>query len=292
MLNDSRQNISEIQDHTIRTLYAYLGIFDILILCVTSIFAVTTWILIPKWRCYRNYIFLNLIISFAWVASNPLIKRRLLKNELSDMNIWAYTVFASFDLFALTSFEAWIFLAALVFYMDLVTIFEKKIFRKIFKSNLFAFVFPFVNSVIFFLIIAWYRNERDVDFLFINYICNKYKMIVCLVFVFAHLFIYIQVLRSILKLKDERRLKIQVSLIIFSVSGLFIITCLLFCYVQDHGGTVLTFTHLAIKVSLTAQTIAFGFIFTFGLKSNRALWKEYWRKLNATALLGADRRPI
>lgn len=142
--NFSWDNASEEEDLSDFINFMVLVVFFLCYLFATSlfslftlIFCVVTWILIPKWRTFRNYVYANVIFCYA-MSSCLFYGLFFLEME----NYESETVLFIFVFYFVNASSCWLFIGSLLIYMDIVVVFQRNVTRKMLKANGFCWGVP------------------------------------------------------------------------------------------------------------------------------------------------------
>lgn len=252
-------NYSDIDEDSVpkEVIYVLLFYFTLIFFAsvlslVTCVVAFVSWIMIPKWRTFKNYVFLNLILSYT--ASYTFLVAEALNETSYVMNYF------------LCSFSCWLFIASIVSYMDIVKVFSSNVTRRKLKCTLFAWGVPLPNTLLNVVEQECY-SFSDV----VKSGDNNYYFI--LILLLCNFFIYIKVFYSLFRVARFRSRarymqKVQVATFTFFMSGSMILPPLV---LSEFGMTF--YTSLIVGVMPFVQTIALSTCFLM-LKSNRMMWSE------------------
>lgn len=221
---------------------------------VTCVFALISWIMIPKWRTFKNYVFVNLILSYT-------LSYTFFFTKIFDItNDYVYIF--------VCSFSCWLFIGSIVFYMDIVKVFSVEVTRKKIKSTIFAWGAPLLNYLL---------NVIDKELFRISemFSSNKNSFYFVLLMLFCNFLIYLRVLYSLFRVSGLRstsrtriKQKVQVATFTFLMSGSMTLPALL---VEEFGVTL--YSAIVSGTIPFIQTIAISTCFLM-LKSNRTMWRE------------------
>ncbi|CAH1643951.1 unnamed protein product [Spodoptera littoralis] len=110
---------------------------------ITFIIGVVSWILIKKFRHFRNYIFLSIIFNnIVNLLMTDLIKM-IKKSDRLEINMTGGVLFLYFRMSA----YCWLTILCWIFYVDLVKVFNTEVSKKYLKISLFAWGVPIVITV-------------------------------------------------------------------------------------------------------------------------------------------------
>lgn len=105
---------------------------------ITCIYGLVSWILIPKWRKFHNYVFQNIIFSGSLHLLTPF--------ALAGLGNCYFCIFFQ------TVFNHWLIIATAMFYIDFVKIFNNSIKYRYLKANLFAWILPILVTLMIILL--------------------------------------------------------------------------------------------------------------------------------------------
>lgn len=237
---------------------------------VTCVVATVFWIKITKWRTFQTFVYLNLLycstlhtLIMVMVFWGPM-------NILFDV-IWIFA-----RLFFYNLFICWLFIASVVSYMLIVTVFSVHVTRKRIKSFLFVIGVSFMGA----LYTTYSNIVVDGSISTILKICAMFlvpSLLIC------NFYIYVRVLYSLFnvtRLVDRTRFvqQLQVATFTFLMSGLIMLPAL-----YSNVSTWLNIEGLSDDTTLVMLLIAdiqkliinVGFLL---LKSNRKNWRELFCK--------------
>uniref|UniRef100_A0A2H1V3J3 SFRICE_011614 n=1 Tax=Spodoptera frugiperda TaxID=7108 RepID=A0A2H1V3J3_SPOFR len=246
-------------------LFRYVVTWILIVLTLIAfMYGLTSWCLIKKFRHYRNYVFLNIILS------NLL---RISMYVLPD--IWCESIIDC-DILTLISlyfdlcFHHWLLVFSCILYVDFVKVFHIDISRRFLKSSIFAWGMPALIVFVFTLVSLTMESFGDL-------ITRQIIMSIELIPIFISFVIYILVLISLFRSKDtvihiNKWRSFYMSTLIFVLSDFFVIDLILdafkvFSYVVFHIGF--------FGLNINALAIA---IYFMSVKRNRDLWKEFMKK--------------
>lgn len=248
----------------------YLIPIDFIFCILFVIFALTSWSLIPKWRIFKNYIYVNLGISglIYYIVSIP----------MSECYGRVYFSFV---------FYLWVLILSIKVYTDLVQIFQINITRIFLKSSAFAWGIPLFIEICYYII---ENNLNDG-----SYIANVGIETALLIILTINFILYVKVVYYLTKFnalndKVSRCRKIKMATLTFFVCGApWMISFLLdylvsFLEIND----VVTSTIFTINaLVLSVQNLIFKLCFCF-LKSNRKLWSEFFERRRRTRRIDVE----
>lgn len=231
---------------------------------VTCVLAFISWIKIPQWRTFKNFIYLNLIFCYAvlyFFAMSP--------NSCSITSLICPYVPALF----MDSFICWLFIASVVSYMDIVKVFSVNVTRKRLKCSLFAWGMP--ASIILLSIIVDYLGPAIYQLIVIVIFTSCFIPIILL----SNLFIYIKVLYSLFKVarcinNTRYKQKVQVATFTFFMSGSMMLPVIVIPFFPCVSKSKCFLHEFIIYILIIVQTIIINVCFLM-LKSNRNIWRQH-----------------
>lgn len=112
----------------------------------TLIYGVVSWCIMKKFRTYRNYVFLNAILSNFLYCVAVLWRKRILRS--SDSIGWK--VFSYFFLTYVSTAKCfWLVVINHMFYVDLVKVFDTHVQRRNLKSSIFGWGVSLITTAIY-----------------------------------------------------------------------------------------------------------------------------------------------
>lgn len=236
---------------------------------LTFIVAVVSWIKIPRWRTFQNFLYFKIIIccNMTYLVL-PLIKNltKLFVTDINSFNMyWRYP-----KVFFQDAFVCWLFIISVYTYMQIVKVFSVDVTRKRVKSAYFAWGVTLLNSLFRLCYIGTESN-----FWMVFPVLIVFFLIVC------NLIIYVRLIYSLFyEITYEYKQKRQVATLTFLISGFMMLPTMIFDVCTLLNGENKSFkTSAALKYIYNAQKIMLNLIFLL-LKSNRAMWREFFCKTN------------
>lgn len=234
---------------------------------VTSVLAITTWIMSPRWRTFQNLVYLNMLFcSLMTYLVLPVIRVVIIAVGACDITFETYwtvpkTIFHG-------SYICWILIASIVTYMDVVIVFFVNVSRKRLKCYLFADGIPLLIS----LVKLCYILTKHRYLLF-------FPMCVAVLLLLSNVLIYVRVLYSLCQItgsisSTKYRQKVQVATVIFFMSGSMMLPAVVLGFlklIQDKSISFVTLT--LCRWVFHVQKIIVNVCFLL-LKANRGAWKE------------------
>ena len=233
---------------------------------ITFAIGIASWILINKFRHFKNYLFLNIILNNVLNIVLGFFVQEVMKIGI----VWTQVSFGlTFLYFKMTS-HFWLLVLCYVFYVDVVKVFSGEVKRKYLKSVLFCWGLPLIIIVFDVFIMPHINSSLKVPA--IIYISKLFFPL------FINLLIYIRVLYALFmnNFPHNRFRRFQVATIIFLISGtLFLVMTLRF---------TVKFPSILSTVLIYLQPVLMDLYF-FLIRSNRKVWKKYYeRKIKSTLI--------
>lgn len=226
----------------------------------TFFVGVSSWILVKKFRHFKNYLFLTIVFN-----NIDFVVEDVRETE----SVWLQIMYGLLFLYFKTTANCWLLRLCYEFYVDLVKVFSGDIKKKYIKSNLFAWGPPF-------LIIAFTAgvmpNLDSSGRTAVIYISSLFLIL------FVYFLIYLRVLYDLLKTDvhsgSEWGRRVGVASVIFLISGslLLVLPLRLFFNFPDFLSIVVVFLQQVVMD-----------LYFFIVRFNRTVWKKYYEgKLNNT----------
>lgn len=253
-INNSTQE-NEDAEQLAETVLIYFYFCAILVSIATIVFGVITWTVIPKWRQFRHYVFLCLILTN---IPDLLLYLTLDMSPIMEEFIIVYSRI---------TFTHWLMIITVMFYIEFVQVFRSlKTLKHVYlHANVFGWLVPFVT-----LLLTAGRKEIEVYVTF--------------TLLFINLVLYLNVLVALCKPSQIPEhgqsfcKKLILSTFAFTVTGNFIWFPLMVLSAMD------TEVFIAILWPYVI-TIMFINMFFLMLKSHRELWMEYWCKVKRNKMV-------
>ncbi|KAF9823711.1 hypothetical protein SFRURICE_009468, partial [Spodoptera frugiperda] len=227
-------------------------------------YGLTSWCLIKKFRHYKNYVFLNIILSISLQLSVYLLPDILKENK------FFYEIWWLILLYFILSFHHWLLVLSYIFYVDFVKVFNINISRRFLKSSIFAWGMPALIVFVFTLVSLAMESFGALMTL---------QIFLSLVIIpsFISFVIYILVLYSLFRSKDtvthnNKWRSFYVSTLIFVLSDFFVIYCILDVF-KINSYVVLYLGYCGEVINTLAIPVYF-----MSAKCNRDLWKGFMKK--------------
>lgn len=242
------------------------------------IYGVTSWYVIKKFRHFKNYVYLNVIVSsflrltayVTYILPVITLKRsvfRIVNDEKTDI----YKVFYYLKTYFTSVQYYWLLVICFIFYVEIVKVFSGDIRRRYLKSTLLAWGVPLITTLIIIianpLLYDFYDVESYVKYLHI-------KIAIRVLPLFVNLVIYIILVISLFRASKEsggtaakKWRHFYIATLIFVLSDVVQLST----FIWD-----IVYLSYDIQVYLVnLQTIAIDLFFPI-VKSNRELWRTFF----------------
>lgn len=246
---------------------------------VTFSIGVTSWRIIRKFRLYRNYVYLNAILTnFLQIIVNILIPYTM----GSIKNAWFHRFFFCLNVYLSSVKSHWLLLICHLFYADFVKVFDVHIQRRYLKSTLFAWGVSFVTTTIF-MFVLYYFLYYSSDMTIVN---RSVSLIVVLtrgssiLALTANCCLYILIVRSVCRnfntsshTASNTWRRLYISTLIFVLSDIMMLSE----YVASFFRSINFTTAFLLLETLLPNFSAFVLsVFFVVVKSNRKIWREFF----------------
>lgn len=214
------------------------------------VFGIVSWIILPKWRQFRNYVFLCLLFN----------------NALGVFYRCPYIG----GYLALT-FIHWLVITTVMFYIEFVNIY----------TSLNSIKYKYINANVF----GWLLPAGEIG---LSFILNKFSVYVIIVYalIFMNLVVYLNVLFALCKPSalsssgQSTGKNVILSTFAFIVTGSYFIVWGVIIHAIDVSPSART---LSILLAHTIVILLIN-IFFLVLRSHRELWKEHRQRMRSCKL--------
>lgn len=240
--------------------------FAIPLTITTSFYGLISWILMQKWRTFKNYVFININAACFFKYLIDYITSYTFYN---DYHLVLLTLYIS----AMFAYTLWLLVLCVLFYSTIVKIFKPPVHGRFRKSALLAWGVPTIVGIIGSI------NE-DYGYEFVTVV----TIVLPFFITFVTFVMYMIVLWSLLKRRSDIRVsnqnrsaKIQMATLLFLMSGTASVACQLVLVVdldmatKSRGAFYLIVENADLLPSIVVS------VWVFISKSNRNLWREYYR---------------
>lgn len=228
------------------------------------IYGVTSWCLIKKFRTFKNYAYINAILA-AWLRILVTTVDKL--SLFSKENAFNNTIFDFIFGYLMTVQWSWLVVICYIFYMEIVKVFNMEIRRKFLKSTIVTWVLALFTTayVTVQLIYFW-----DSVFLFsLSIIIVALPLIINVVLYFFIIGSLCCCSRGNASTTGNCR-RFYIATLIFIFSDLIIFFGIALTEVVN--------TLYIVDALLSCSQIIILDVFLPLLRSNRELWREYFRR--------------
>ena len=277
---------SEESDESYSVLLQAANIINVIMLVLTLtalIYAVVSWRIMKKFRDYKNFVFLNLIL-----VNFLLYSLRSGMEYAGKINIsWVVKMIHMFKYYIILGNHYWLVVTTYMFYVEFVKVFNGHIKMKFLKSCLFGWGMPFIS-----LGLIYHLSMLEPE----NYtvaIIIRSLMVLCAVLPsILNCAFYIKIIVDSVCFSNTgahtasgkcRRLCLSTVIFIFS-DVIFVSLYTLFIFVDSLGMTVIFLDWLFIQFIVLVLDV-----FIVLSRSNRELWYEYnANRLSQSSLPGSN----
>lgn len=247
---------------------------------IALIIAILSWILIPKWRNYTNFIFLNLFLTdilLNFCFMDKIFYTNLFNNSLSKI-LRLFGRYVNFVYFC------WLFLFSINIYMDSVH-FKINLTWKLIKSTAFAWGLPLLLHIL--LKIAKVEREHKK-----NHVCHRHnhlhlsliiKLTLEIILLAVNICSYFVVILILYKQRDRgtsfeyRKMFIVTRTFVLCIV-LWLVSAVLEASISKFNSENLSDVYNAYFIMYCTQNIYWKLYFLFS-ESNCKRWRKYFRQL-------------
>lgn len=241
-------------------LYEYCNVFDILVSVTILVYGSMSWTLLPRWRNYKNYIFLN--VTLAGLFKHMLEHLINYYDDNYSHFIYYYTLYVLF----IYAHSLWMLIMSSMFYSSVVKIFKPPKKGRFKKSALVGWGLSFCLCLLDIILSA----EGKFDVILFTGVPSVIQLTIFVM--------YMTVLWNLLKGSEIRRSninlysKIQLATLLLFMSGITTIACQVADAVRKQKTL---FTLVLENIDLIPNMIVCMWV--TATKSSRQLWMEYYR---------------
>lgn len=260
--------------------YVYVTALVLFAICVVlciacSIFGVISWIVLPRWRKFQNYVFIN----FFFVCAATMTCYFVVSNVPSRTETHCIVIIFAFVLSRIVLCH-WMVVTTVMFYMDIVKVFNINIKHRYLIVNVYAWLLPVIEVSILFSVSIPLKIESECIEIF-----------TCAV-LFLNLLgtggLYLRVLYTLINIalrcmecKKALCQKIMLCTAACITSGISTFMPVVMAeivfkndYVAINSICIVTLLHIIVIV-----------LFFSCMKGHRVLWAEYWRRRRRSILV-------
>lgn len=230
------------------------------------IYGVISWCILKKFRNFKNYIYLNLLlVNILRLTSISLI--------LHARNVRTIYICVFISSYCTTIYNNWLLVMCYMFYVDIVKVFHIDIKRRYLKSSLFAWGLPFITCLIlayFGLYLSVQPSERKM----LLYILVAIIVVTSFLPLLLSLIIYIRLVFSLFRHSDANASRatdtwrrLYIATLMFVLSDVIMLT--------DFIWNILHISFMIRMVIMYLQIITIS-LYLPVVRCNRELWREYY----------------
>lgn len=270
--NVSAMHSATAEIDTTRVIFKTFSWIVIVLSLTAFIYGLTSWCLLKKFRHFRHYVLLNVMLAnvlrnfiFLFFYWFKVFCRDVVKRYLMCVNGYIY-----FSLYCNLTFDYWLLVLCYIFYVDFVKVFNIDIRRRYLNSSLFGWGIPFVTFLIAAFLFYLYDST---DILTVNV-----AMFLELIPVTISLVIFLMVVYNLFRVSEagmsistNKWHRFYIAILIYILSNITEIYA-----IQDVLGIRNNLVAILGASVELLNSIALAVYFVIG-KSNRILWKEYFK---------------
>ncbi|KAF9823554.1 hypothetical protein SFRURICE_011407 [Spodoptera frugiperda] len=260
------------------TLVSVVVEYLVLAMTLTAfIYGVISWCLIEKFRHFRNFVYINAVVSSLLRLLTvsiiiPCVMQVIVIDDKDILDICRYicTYFSAVQ-------NYWMLVICYIFYVDIVKVFRGHVKRKYLKCYLFAWGIPFVTFLTYYVFL--YFNEKAQFYASgstLDYFANSVEVFIIVSPLMINCGLYAAVLIALchcFKPKaptatDNWR-RFYIATLLFLLSDVLVLSSLIW------DAMSVTFVLRAVMSKL--QQVAIAIFFPL-LRNNRELWQQYFAK--------------
>ncbi|KAJ8721674.1 hypothetical protein PYW07_002449 [Mythimna separata] len=124
--------------------------YIVLVLTLAAlIYGLTSWFILKKFRNYRNFVFLNAILTFFLLSCLFIIAKEIEFLRTSGL-------FYNLPHYLITARNHWLLIISHMFYVDIVKVFNQNVQRRYLKSCMFGWGVPLITYLITIPVLHYY----------------------------------------------------------------------------------------------------------------------------------------
>lgn len=260
------------------TLVSVVVEYLVLAMTLTAfIYGVSSWCLIEKFRHFRNFVYINAVVSSLLRLLTvsiiiPCVMQVIVIDDKDILDICRYicTYFSAVQ-------NYWMLVICYIFYVDIVKVFRGHVKRKYLKCCLFAWGIPFVTFLTYYVFL--YFNEKAQFYASgstLDYFANSVEVFIIVSPLMINCGLYAAVLIALchcFKPKaptaTENWRRFYIATLLFLLSDVIVLSSFIWDVMS------VTFVLRAVMSKLQQFAIA---LFLPLVRSNRDLWQKYFAK--------------
>nr|XP_049705386.1 uncharacterized protein LOC126056456 [Helicoverpa armigera] len=264
-------NTTAFRPNLVSSLVEYL----VLVLTLAAfLYGVTSWCLIAKFRHFRNFVYINAIVSsLLRLVTVSLIIPGLMQiihfEDQDILNICRYicTYFSAVQ-------NYWMLVICYIFYVDIVKVFSGHVNRKYLKCYLFAWGIPFVTFLTYYVFLFFNEKEKFYDQgSSMDFFANSVEVFIIVSPLMINVGLYVAVLTSLCQCFQPKTpsatnnwRRMYIATLLFLLSDVLVLSS----FIWD----IMSVTFILRAVLSKMQQIAID-LFLPLVRTNRELWQEY-----------------
>lgn len=267
----------------IRNMFGYFNVFST---GIVLIIAITSWILIPRWRSYRNFIFFNLFLTEVLLIF-------CFMDKYFDANVFFHSLSKFLRLlgrYVNFVYFCWLFLFSINIYMDSVH-FKINLTWKFVKSSAFAWGLPLILNILLIIVNVVIKRKTSEDHKK-NHHCHRHhhlnssliiKLALEIILLAVNFCAYLAAIFILLKQRDRgpsseyRRIYIVTRTFVICIV-LWLISVVLEASISKFHSNNLSDVYSTYFIMHCTQNIYLKLYFLLS-KSNCKRWRKYFRQL-------------
>ncbi|KAJ8707473.1 hypothetical protein PYW08_010725 [Mythimna loreyi] len=257
--------------------------YIVLVLTLAAfIYGVISWCLIKKFRHFRNFVYMNAIVSslLRLTTVSLIIPGVMQIFEIDDQVILDICRYICTYFSAVQNY--WMLVICYIFYVDIVKVFRGHVNRKYLKCCLFAWGTPFMTIVLYYVFI--YYNDRHIHVYAagstMDFVANSVEVFIIVSPLMINCCLYCAVLFALCNCFQPKATtstnnwrRFYIATLLFLLSDVLVLSSIIWDFMS------ISFSLRAVMSKL--QQIAID-LFLPLVRSNRELWKQYYAKKMAT----------
>ncbi|KAJ8707472.1 hypothetical protein PYW08_010724 [Mythimna loreyi] len=246
------------------------------------IYGVISWCLIKKFRHFRNFVYMNAIVSslLRLVTVSLIIPGVMQIFEIDDKDILDICRYICTYFSAVQNY--WMLVICYIFYVDIVKVFRGHVNRKYLKCCLFAWGIPFMTFLLYYVFI--YYNERHIHVYAagstMDFVANSVEVFIIVSPLMINCCLYGAVLFALCNCFKPKATtstnnwrRFYIATLLFLLSDVLVLSSFIWDVMS------IAFSLRAVMSKL--QQIAIS-LFLPLVRSNRELWQQFYSQKMAT----------
>lgn len=249
--------------------YMYLDYIVLVLTLATFLYGVTSWCIIKKFRHFKNYVYLNLILT--GVLSFIVI----IIMDYPTKSLIFYNSATCIYMYLKAVYSHWLVVLCYICYVDIVKVFRVDIRRRYLKSNIFAWAVPVItvsSLILFSFYVIRYFEKYNV---LLNNIAFNGSVMLPLV---VNFLMYIKIQFSLCHCNANSTTNTGKWRRFYMATLIFVFSDIVTLYSFFLVVTIVPHMPLIVYIAMPlehVQTLALNLFFV-AVKSNRTVWREYY----------------